>query len=211
MKTRLLILTSIIALVALLSSCGDKSDDSVKDQLKSYVAALRPYYPYTLDEEFVFVNEETGNTWSAKACDPESFGYYPYSFIEDLEKEHGVSYAGKVAYLLPDSLQGSLPSSDLSTTIFIKNLQAHVHWGAGLEVGANMYYEGEYEYTVPIDQFISTIPDTIIIPLKWYYQRDTHESASLHSGAYVRIVKGQGFTDFSVDGETVWRRVVKNE
>ena len=209
MKTRLLILTSIIALVALLSSC----EDMRKDKLRSFVTSLQPYYPYTLNEEFVFVNDKTGQVWSAKPSDPYNFGYYPYSYIEDQEKDWGFWRAGKEAYMLVDSVLNPLPDRTFITTLIHggRGQEAEIIWDVQLQVDENTCYYGRRMYETTKSKVITCLPDTIEVVLGNYHTIEPNDYSRAPYGTFLHIVKGQGFTDFSVDGETVWRRVVKNE
>ena len=56
-------------------------------------------------------------------------------------------------------------------------------------------------------EVLAQLTDTIIIPIR--RQGTTNREIVAPEGAYARIVKDHGLTDFSVDGTTVWRRVME--
>ena len=71
-----------------------------------------------------------------------------------------------------------------------------IFWSLELRLEEDEYYRGGSRITCSPDEILSQLTDTIILSID-----DTE------NGAYARIVKNQGLTDFSVDGTTVWRRV----
>lgn len=54
-------------------------------------------------------------------------------------------------------------------------------------------------------EVLSILTDTILIPIQ--IQDTENERIAAPENAYARIVIGQGLTDFSTDGKTVWKRV----
>ena len=68
----------------------------------------------------------------------------------------------------------------------------------------NEQYYGYTSSYIDTAEAFSFFTDTITIPLISQVKPNQKE---LPEGSFVHIVKNQGITDFSTDGETVWRRI----
>jgi len=216
MKTRTLILSLFAtAMVA----CTEKPEQPeeptypTQEELQSYRDTLLLYYPYSLDEEFVFVNEELGQTWKAKADDQKT-GMYPIVYLqlpnlsEDCDckgmwsihifaplLEQGLShYPTDINYIQTD-----ITGAWMSVNVYNWEFQTY------RENGKERYQGGIYiaGQNGKIDDILNT-PDTIIVPIP---ENGKSTFVTNPEGAYARIVKHQGLTDFSVDGKTVWKRI----
>lgn len=204
MKTKFFII-SLISCFFLLS-CGQKP---TKDDCQEYIDSLKPYYPYSIDEKFVFFNEALGLTWEAKAFD-EPKGVYPYthmSYIDEIvAKSYGRWNVSIVAYMHEKDMP---PYSDemsfVRTHISGDAKSAHMDWNVKIRFNEEEIFEVDGTFIGDKKEIFSFMTDTIIIPVPEGV--DTYSYLKVPEGSYARIVKNQGLTDFSVDGKTVWKRV----
>lgn len=80
MKSKLFVLSLIVA-TGLFSSC--KTEEPTETDWNNYVAALKHYYPYSLEDQFLFVNDSLGRTWEAQPYDDTSI-IPPYTNAETI-------------------------------------------------------------------------------------------------------------------------------
>ena len=196
MKTKIIIIC-LIASIAVLTSCAPKKNVQ-KPDIDSYIATFLPYYPYSIEEDFFFVNEELDRKWEAKAYSRDSI--YPdiISYFEDNElcESYGAWAAEIYAHLLEKGVSEKAHGLNvISTSIISMGGATLLTWSVQLYFSDKESYLGDVMIECSPDDIYSYFTDTIIIPL---YAPE---------GAYARIVKNQGLTDFSVDGKTVWKRV----
>ena len=98
MKTKLFIISLLVAATGLLVSCDRGLSEA---DLKNYINALKYYYPYSLNEEFIFENESLGQTWEALPYDDYNEGVYPYTHITICKNEVGSKCSGdRSGYLI---------------------------------------------------------------------------------------------------------------
>ena len=212
MKTKLLILSFISALT-LLVSCNPPEPDSKEMTAESCMELMKSYYPYSLDEDFVFVNDSLNLRWEAKAYDAQKKGIYPWPHIdndEDSEKNPDGWSCDIHAWVLENGVSPyAYGKSQISTYISYRpNTKFEspfiINWVAEIYLsGEDKYQADERFYCRDATELSSTFADTIVLSIDYH---STHEP--IPEGSYVRIVKNVGITDLSFDGgKTVWRRV----
>ncbi|MBO4250477.1 MAG: hypothetical protein J5884_04390 [Paludibacteraceae bacterium] len=208
MRTR----TLLFALCALLiTSCAVQRTYPSQEELQRYRDSLLLYYPYSADEQFVFVNEQLGRTWEAKP--DANNGVYPITKIgynsnsQDFKSESAGMWGVHVS--APMSEIGITHDNnnrcDIDTEISGQWSSCDVMiWFFAIRLSEKEIYlaEGLFQDSENHDVF-TLFRDTLIIPI----DNDIRGRFELESGKpYARIVKHQGLTDFSTDGKTVWKR-----
>lgn len=212
MKTKLLILSFISALT-LLVSC-ERPDPDLTAQ--SCLDLLAPYYPYSLDEDFIFVNDSLGERWEAKAYDVKKKGIYPWTHISDnkgSKKNPGGWGCDINAWVLENGVSPyAYSKSDLYTTIVYQpsitpDMPIGINWSTHIYLSGEEWYDGGvYMGFHSSTEFVSHFPDTIVLPINNHSTSTGY--VSVPEGSYMRVVKNKGITDLSLDGgQTVWRRV----
>ena len=205
MKAKLFIISLIVMATGLLVSC----ERPTEKELKNYLTILSAYYPYSANENFVFKNESTGHTWESKAYDYYKQGIYPYTHIlicdEIGSKCKGDRYATITAWMLE---KGVYNNSEILTQIYHEGgtNEATISWYMSLQIGDSAHYEGWRSIDCPQEEVLSQLTDdTITIPL---HPEPLYPNMTIPSieGAYARIVKGKGLTEFSIDGTTTYIR-----
>lgn len=208
MKTKLFWLLTLIAIPMMMVSCYQGASDQ---ELKNYVNALLPYYPYTIEDEFVFVNESTGERWEARPYDYYRDGQFPYTHTwschESMASCFGDWSAEVEAILSADSLTRRMyGTGQICTHIAYCGGGPMVDWHIKLIRSSGDYIDGGSRTDCTKDEILTLLTDTILLPIAYHDTTNTIISAE---GAYARIVRGEGLTDFSADGKTIWRRVKK--
>ena len=211
MKTKLFLL-SILGAFALLVSCDPPEPDSKEMTAESCMELMKSYYPYSLDEDFVFVNDSLNLRWEAKAYDAQKKGIYPWPHIYKwtAERKEGAWDCDIHAWVLENGVSPyAYGKSQISTNVsYNPNTEFEspfiIYWVAEIYLsGEDKYQADEQFYCRDATELSSTFTDTIILPINYH---STHEP--IPEGSYVRIVKNVGITDLSFDGgKTVWRRI----
>ena len=210
MKTKLYFLTGIIAAI-LVTACTPvhRSKDV---NAETCLNALKAYYPYSVDEEFVFVNDELGLTWEAKAYDYGK-GVYPeaskdeYFSITD-GNSYGSWYAMIHAWITTNGMPPKQHSPGTNYSSIYYTGTYHIAWYFQLYFNPENWFDGGYSLECSESDVLPSLTDTIILPIPLQINgTDMVEPSKGTNGAYARIVKHQGLTDFSTDGKTVWKRV----
>lgn len=203
-------LVSFIVIAAICSSCGSSIEPTEKD-LKNYITALSHYYPYSIHDDFIFENDSLGEKWENKPFTYSSDSIYPETEIW-LCNELGAScYGDRSAsidsYFIENGVSRySYSPSQVSTSINKGGSpDVHLSWYIYLSFGAYDYYRGHYNVTCAPSEVLSQLTDTIIIPIQ--RQGTTSGEITIPDGAYARIIKDIGLTDFTLDGRTYWKRV----
>ena len=193
MKTKIIIISLISCLCVM--SCRPKF---INVNVQEYVDTLKLYYPYSVGEKFIFMNDELGLTWEAKACDER--GSFPHTTMDYPEKDiRSKSYNVWGAYINADIVEKDLTPDNknrnhIRTDIEGNGTKAYVVWFVKILI-YNEELATSKGFMCDYNEVFSLLTDTILLP------------ASSPEGSYARIVKYQGLTDFSVDGKTVWKRV----
>ena len=199
-------IVSLLAIVVLMVACDHGPSET---ELNNYLAALRPYYPYAIDERFIFVNDSLGKVWEAEP-DYHIDNAFPYT---DIDK---YSY-GKGSGQWNVSISCSLQTKDSSTYYNSGKMDTYIDYIAGrhhIIWGINLWLDGRYQDPISggyilicaENEILSYLTDTILLPIPWRYKTELPIVIAPDEG-YARIIKHQGLTDFSIDGKTVWRRV----
>lgn len=196
--------------VALLTSCHN---DPSEEDMQRYLTALRPYYPYSLDKDMTFVNDSINRTWIVKHYDYNSDGKYPETHITICNREANSNCSGDrslsiSAILMDASLSKQWAFSEQTTLINYTGYQPYassvdIMWGIELCINKDEFFRGYLpRITCSPEEVLSYLTDTITIPIT--QQQLEYSVVDAPQGAYARIVKGKGLTDFSIDGTTIW-------
>ena len=215
MKTKLFLIGLIVAAVCF-SSCEPKNDGAdgklTEKDLNNYIAALSHYYPYSLNDEFIFRNESSGERWENKPFVYSGDSTYPETEIwlcDDLDAScYGDRTAQICSYFMEKSVSRYEYAPSCITTFIAKtggSVDVNINWSVKLSFGAYDYYTGFYKADRAPREVLAQLTDTIIIPI--LRQGTASGVIAAPDGAYARIVKNKGITDFSTDGITIWRRV----
>ncbi len=209
MKTKLFIVSFVIMLSGLVTSCEGESP--TETEMKNYLAVLTHYYPYSANEIFVFANENQGYSWEAEAYDYYHNGIYPYTHLsvcnEVGAKCKGDREAVISAWMLEKGADSSNGVSEVSTMISHEggSSEVQINWYIRLQLSDSTFYTGEFRSVCLQKAVLSQLTDVITIPILYYHSAG-EAAVGAHEGAYARIVKEKGLTEFSVDGQTVWKR-----
>jgi hypothetical protein len=220
------ILIGAVMLVACDPPVVDDPEKSVESELNADTccAMLMAYYPYSLNEEFIFENKELGKTWETKAYEHKK-GEYPdvnVSYKTTMNDATGeISRTG--AWHV--NIDAPIIEKDWTTKLLYDptyvmvdigyrpkykdkrndSLYVRMWWDIHVRPNAEELYSGGVETSCDTKKLLDFLTDTITFPLK--NQRVNGKSGAAPAGSYVRLVKDQGLTDFCIDGKTVWRRV----
>ena len=193
-----------IAIIIAFSACTPESE-GMKVNLKTCLKVMSAYFPYTDKENFVFVNEELGKTCEAGAFSANADDGYPNVLTLECHSPLSKCYGDWSIYISAvfqekegssnQSLNGMIRANvDYSPdTDQIESVAAD--WIVHISLGKEGALKIDWGFVCFPEELYSHFTDTIVLPV------NTPE------GAYARIVKNQGLTDFSVDGKTVWKRV----
>ena len=184
----------------------------------AYLDVMRQYFPYEINEHFVFENEQTKER---KECDAYNYNnrygeIYPIieefaSAIDSTDSYGDWSINVKAPMLAGDNPQ-ALEYTPGHITFFISG-STYQSWcfvsqRVVLRLSKDEHFVGSVEGRhVDTTEVFSFFTDTITIPLT--KRQVEHSSELLPEGAYVHIVRNVGITDFSLNGESVWRRIEK--
>ena len=206
MKNKIYFLIGIIAAI-LVTACTPvhRSKDVNAD---TCLEALKSYFPSPDEQEFVFVNDELGQTWVAKPK-----GVYPdaskdeYFSITDGES-YGSWYARIMAGLeTKETSPQKYISTQLYGEVYYQGGEHLIHWDIQVYLGSEKM-DGGFNLSCSESEVLPSFTDTIILPVPPQINgKYIVEPSEENKGAYARIVKYQGLTDFSTDGKTVWKRV----
>jgi len=194
--------------VFMLASCYHGATD---EQLNQYVAAIQQYYPYTLNDDFVFVNDNTGEKWEGQPYDYYGKGIYPYPYSSSC-KEPGASCFGDWSARVEATLAtiGIDPRlagfGDMTTDISYCGGGPIVLWNVKILLSVDKSLQWHCMYDCSDGDVFRILTDTVYVPYTTTHQL-LKEPITQPEGGYAQIVKGKGLTAFSIDGETIWRRV----
>jgi hypothetical protein len=172
------------------------------------------FFPYSVDEEFIFENESTGEQWKATAYDYGE-GKYPSASIYRCTEPGSECNGDWSVYVIAPMLESKdlsfVPSNLSFTSIALMGQMSHLDYETcdfQIRYEERKVYQGGCAYEKKYTTNLSYLKDTIIMPIP-NQMNDQYfdEPAPGTEGAYARLVKHKGLTDFSFDGKTVWRRV----
>ena len=214
MKTKLFLIGLIMAAVCF-SSCEPRNDGAdgklTEKDLNNYIAALSHYYPYTINDDFIFRNEKSGEKWENKPFVYDGDSIYPEVEIWLCNDPKASCYGDRVAHIYSYFIENGVsryeyaPSRVATFIAEAGSVDMDITWDVYLSFGANDYYQGFYRVSCLPKEVLAQLTDTIIIPIQ--RQGTVSGDIAAPDGAYARIVKDQGLSDFSTDGITIWRRV----
>lgn len=69
----------------------------------------------------------------------------------------------------------------------------------------SIFYTGEIRSYCSQEEVLTQLTDVITIPIQ-YYHKYGESVNDAPKDAYARIVREKGLTEFSIDGQTVWKR-----
>ncbi len=197
MKSKFFLISLILGTTLFVSCYNDPSE---KD-MQSYLAALRPYYPYPENGTFIYRNDSLGRTWEVKV-EKSKDGDYPYTHMTICKREIASKCSGDRSVsiwtrFMREHIPYDQSAGQLSTEIVYLGgaSSMDIFWSLELRLEEDEYRGGS-RITCNPDEILSQLTDTIILSID-----------GAENGAYARIIKDQGLTDFSTDGKTVWRRV----
>ena len=221
MSTKLFIV-SLLSATLLMAACQHPEEPQQQKNVNAEMCLelLLPYFPYTIDEEFIYVNETTGKKWEAKAYDRRREGIYPeirvkyHQGIEEgeISPSYGDWETEIHAHILEKGVEwkeGKRSDQSIHVTYDAsetENPSTELWWEIKIDISNDDLYEADKKVYCYPNEIPSLLTDTITFPIN--YQKGASNYAA-PEGSYARIVKNQGLTDFSVDGKSVWRRVKK--
>ena len=212
MKSKISIIILVFAAL-LMAGCSKPKEVPTENDLKTYLAELKLYYPYAVNEQFVFVNETTCERLEVKAM-PEQDNEYPITSYGIHEED-------------PESMSYEMWSIDIYAPMInnefsmVLDMDSHIAgkglicdgilWMFSVKLDSKYSYIGVKLPDASDNDVLSLFTDTVEITeiSKTYIDDFSGEiqQESAPSGSYARIVRNKGLTDFCIDGKTVWRRV----
>ena len=218
MKTKLFLI-SLIGTFALLTACTPVPELNEVTP-KTCVAALAKYFPYSIDEKFIFVNDSLNHRIEAKAYDTYNDGIYPRTAIEAEDGNDLNSEWNCCVYNYMFNSQINPDSSALASYFWVERIAAWVFnnpaegaasirmvWGMSLRLSMKKpqeYFTAEWDVHCKPSELASLLTDTITLSIHSIESPDM--DTTIVEGSCVHIVRDKGIVDFSLDGKTFWRR-----
>ena len=210
MKTKLLFLLAMVSLVA----CNPNAPEKKAVNPLSCRDAIMKYFPYNIDEHFVFENDLTKERKELDAYSQDGKSY-PIVRINNAGSADSIKSHGdwevivNAQMIAEDNVDGEMLMYEPGSIIFrvmgsTYSPKCHIGLYSTLIFEYNEQYYGYMSSNIDTAKVFSFFTDTITIPLISQVKLNQKE---LPEGSFVHIVKNKGITDFSTDGETVWRRV----
>ena len=201
-------LTIMITVGGLFVSCnGNKSNEPQTLNAEKMLEMSLAYFPYNEKDSLEFVNDQTGRKWDIetysinKSCRTGKEGSESQGISKSIVD---VKFTVKdVAFIKQQNAK--ITFNIIADTFNIgKDTYIFMSQFVYIPLSDDEIYSGQTEINCNEVDFYSYFSDTIMIPLtEDLYNRST----PLPEGAYARLVKNKGLTDFSVDGTTIWKRV----
>lgn len=198
MKTKFFLISLILG-AGLLVACYNAPSET---DLQDYLTVMRPYYPYSVDDAFVFVNDSSGGKWIGYPYDYYKDGIYPYTDIYKSSSDYAAE-ATICAWVQTE--EGGTRTGEIGTKILYMAGEYVMSWNIALRLNDSVSFHGGFQCCCSESEILASFTDTILLPIP--YQHDPKTPMVEFGEPYARIVKHQGLTDFSVDGKTVWRKV----
>ncbi len=218
MKTKIF-LVNFICTIFLFAACTPIEPEIKEITPETCVATLLKYFPYTLDDQFIFVNDDLNHRIEAKACDNWKDGIYPRIFIDD---EMGTDLNSEWNCSVHACMfnNGINPDSIPWTHYWVERISAYISnipsdndapikmiWRMDFRLSLRDYFTAYKEVSCKPSKFTSILTDTISVPIQTIVSQNM--DTTIVDGACVHIVRGEGIVDFSLDNKTFWRRVTK--
>ena len=210
MKTKFILL-NLIVIAAITTSCGGSHIESTEKDWHNYLTTLSDYYPYSIDDEFIFKNDSLGVIWKNQPFTYSGDSIYPQTDFWSCNDPFASCYGDRTINISADFIEEGVSRyayapSNVSTFIAQSGSpEVWISWDIMLSFGPDNYYRGTCSVLCLPAEVLGQLTDTIIIPIR--RQGTTNGEIDIPDGAYARIIKNKGLTDFSTDGKTVWKRV----
>ena len=212
-------LCGFIGALVLLISCRPIDPKQKEATPETCIDALMPYFPYSLDEEFIFFNENLHHRIEAKAHDSNKDGIYPDTFVQSENgKDSNSEWSCSVrAFMFNSKIN---PDSLAWTHYTVEEISAYIAnhpseeaspmemiWKVALRLDLKNGFIVYWDVHCERDELSSLLKDTITLPVYSIFSYDQTMDTTVIDGSCVHIVKNEGIVDFSLDGQTFWRRV----
>ena len=210
----------LIGLIMSFASCDPNVPQSkLRTDAQKSLNTIVAYYPYSINDEFVYVNETTGEQWKGKPYS-NNYGEFPeinlrvYDDESDpiVDGEHSMSYGSWNADVYAEILEVGVSHAVRQPTYMHTTIskspndqKTEILMSCYLYITFNKlecYLVGVDSIYSSLDEVMAFFTDTIV--LQPFMDKGTQEYVE---GSYARIIRDKGLTDFSVDGKTVRRRV----
>ena len=182
--------------------------------MKRYQAELLRYFPYHIGDTCVFENTEIDSSLVVLPVDKYNSGSFPYHRIYTCGPNEKCSFDKEVmVHALwngTEKNKNAIVKIDLDLQHPRGSANMQTYWYGSIVMGENAQYAGRFDAEYPIEEILSIISDTLVLPiLDFTMPLDGGPIDISSQGAYLRLVKDHGLTDFSLDGTTVWCQVKK--
>lgn len=215
MNKSFLMMACVAFCMALLVACNTNAPDQRTVNPLSCRDVILTYFPYSIDEHFVFENDLTKERKVLDAYSQDGKTYPSVSIhgasSSDSVKSHGDWEVLVYAHMIAEDnvLNGNMlgyQSGYINFTVkgSAYNKKCLIGFYSPLILNKNEQYYGYTSSYIDTAEAFSLFTDTITIPL---LSQSKPTRVVLPEGACVHIVKNKGITDFSLDGNSVWRRV----
>ena len=206
----------LISVIAAMCLCSCNRGPS-KNDMQGYLDAMLYYYPYSIEEELVFVNDSLERSLVFTPDDLHNDGVYPETHISPCGYDIGSKCQGDKSLSIDGVMKVSEDSADAGKMRLGSNVyyEAYLNYESSMTIhwyvhfwymhitNPNEDYQGVYYIRdISPDSVYACMTDTIILTVK-----PTYGPYDYPDQGYARIVKNKGLTDFSLDGKTIWRRV----
>jgi len=211
MKKYLIFAILVIAVVAgVFLSCNREPEMPTEVTMQNVLNVVMRYYPYEEGDVLTFKNENTGETLSlaAKSSDNDNFLQARTDTIKYKEgKDTPVTIVGwsiGVSARLTEKQSGGVSAIHSNISADTEERQrVFILWNVGLY--KNGYNRGDVLFDGNLSEVYAYFTDTIKLTM-----RDVildNQRKDLPENAYLYVVRDTGITEFSLDGQTVWKRV----
>lgn len=213
----------ITIIVACLFAACNRPEPELSVNPNTSLDVMIKYFPYDINEHFVFEHEKTGEKQELSAYNYDNRYGETYPLIQkegvnniDSSKSYGDWCVCIIAPMIAeDNNPAQLEYTPGSIKFFVSGSKfepnCHVQQAVILQFNKTEYFYGNTFLKIDTAQFFSFFTDTLTISLTKRTLTSSWPSTEeqLPEGACVHIVKNIGITDFTTDGETYWRRVAK--
>lgn len=218
MKSKNLIISLFFGALALLVSCAPQEPEMKEVTAETCLDMLSAYFPYSIDEKFIFVNESLNKRCESDAHDRLKNGIYPEKHLR-VEDEGGEGTENNWGCDIHACMfNNQIPLDSLSYTHeWMERISAYILynplesaspiemiWRVDFRISRKEYFTGFMDVHCLKTELFPMLKDTITLPIVAVLYQN---SDVVPEGSYVKIVKNQGMTEFSMDGQTVWKRV----
>lgn len=198
---------SLFLLLAIAAACltSCSSDGTSKSDMKRYRTEILRYFPYHIGDSCVYENAAENSNMILFPYNQYYQDEFPFSHLTICGAFDKCSFDAR---LLVNGHWISSGQKEMNIEVELEHEkgsdQMHIHWSYVIYMSYKDGYGGYRDIYCPITEVLSQFPDTITMPI-------INSSADdfIDEGAYIRLVKDHGLTDFSLDGTTVWHQVKK--